>query len=172
MNSQDFYTVYIFLPGPMAAADAKSLENALRSAHFETLCQQYGLDPSTVTDVLEHLTLTGSPTDPIVPFFFVQYGQKMHQTLTVERWDVAEPSGKALLAAVKASVDGHAIAKRLAETSRIFRIPLNDLQLSDLGLLFAYEIARWTAFHGKGLVRGLDGKWYALNEHQAFIPLL
>ena len=40
------------------------------------------------------------------------------------------------------------------------------------GILLAYEVARWAANLRKGLIYGLDGTWYRLNRHQAFIPLM
>ena len=53
----------------------------------------------------------------------------------------------------------------------MYSVALQDEQLTDMGLLLAYEVARWIAHQGSGIVLGLDAAWYRLNEHQAFIPL-
>ena len=170
MKSQSPTHVDIFLSERIVEASAGSLASALREVNFKTLCQQYGLDPGGIKDVLTYLRVLGSPASAERPFFIVKYGVKLHQTLVIEVWDTAEPKGKTLLEAVLSGVDSAVLKKRLEKTVRILSIDLFQPQLCDMGLLLAYEVARWAGFHGKGLIRGLDGFWYSLNQHRAFIP--
>jgi len=163
--------IFVFLSAPIIEDGAGSLVAALRAAHFETLCQQYGLNSGGIEEVLTHLEVVGNPASDERPFFLVKYGLKLHQTLVIERWDTAEQDGKALLEAFKARADEIATQKNLEETVRILSIALSQVQLQDMGRLLAYEVARWAGFHGKGIVRGLDGVWYSLNQHQAFMPI-
>jgi hypothetical protein len=51
-------------------------------------------------------------------------------------------------------------------------VELARLQSSDLGILLAYELARWISFKGTGLIYALDGVWYRLNAHKAFLPVI
>jgi hypothetical protein len=145
--------------------------DALRAANFDTLCHQYGLNASACEDVLENLAVIGSPVSATAPFFVVRYGPQWHQELVIEGWHVTKSAGKDLLNAFKTLVKCSEIQNNLEKTRIIFTIALTPAQLGDLGRLLAYEVARWAAFHGKGVMRGLDGEWYALNRHQAFVPL-
>jgi hypothetical protein len=63
------------------------------------------------------------------------------------------------------------VRARLMQVQAVYMIELLETQLTDMGLLLAYEFARWAAQRGSGIVLGLDGVWYRLNAHQAFIPL-
>jgi hypothetical protein len=149
----------------------ESLSDALRATNFDTLCQQYSLNPSECQYILGNLAVIGSPVSATVPFFVVRYGPQWHQALVIEGWHVTKSAGKDLLNAFKTLVKCSEIQNNLEKTRIIFTIALTPAQLGDLGRLLAYEVARWAAFHGKGVMRGLDGEWYALNRHQAFVPL-
>ena len=56
-------------------------------------------------------------------------------------------------------------------TVQLVSIELAEDQLQDLGLLLAYELARWAAVQGRGVIQALDGRWYRLNAHKAFLPV-
>lgn len=64
-----------------------------------------------------------------------------------------------------------AFQEKLRDTKQIVLVELSEDQLSDLGLLLGYELARWAAGAGDGVIRALDGKWYRLNRHKAFLPV-
>ena len=171
MNKPSSYPIVIFLSEEIDPAMAESLSVALRAANFDTLCQQYGLNPSACEDVLGNLAVIGNPVSTKAPFFVVRYGPQWHQALVIEGWHVTKSAGKNLLNAFKTLVKGREIQKNLEKTRIIFTIALTPAQLGDLGRLLAYEVARWAAFYGEGVMRGLDGEWYALNRHQAFVPM-
>lgn len=171
MKSQYPNHIFVFLSEPIGEGADVSLAASLREAHFATLCQQYGLDPGGIEGVLAHLEVIGNPASAERPFFMVKYGVKLHQTLVIDMWDAARPDGKALLEAVKAMVANNAIQNSLEATVKIYSMALSETQLQEMGRLLAYEVARWAGFHGKGVVRGLDGIWYSLNQHQAFMPI-
>ena len=170
MPDQLPYRIDIFLSDLIIEATAGSLASALQKVHFKTLCEQYGLAPDGIQEVLSHLAVLGSPVSADKPFFAVKYGVKVHQTLVIDLWNTAKSDGRALLEDVLSAVDDTQIQKELENTVRILSIALNQQHLRDMGRLLAYETARWAGFHGKGMVRGLDGLWYRLNQHQAFIP--
>jgi hypothetical protein len=171
MNKLRSYPVAIFLSEGIDSAMAESLADALSATNFDTLCQQYSLNPSECQYILGNLAVIGSPVSAIAPFFVVRYGPQWHQALVIERWDVTKSAGKSLLDAAVALINVNEICENLEKTRIIFTIALTPAQLGSLGRLLAYEVARWAAFHGKGVMRGLDGEWYALNQYQAFIPL-
>jgi hypothetical protein len=171
MNKPGSYPIFIFLSKEIDPAMVESLSDALRATNFDTLCHQYDLNHVACEDVLENLAVIGSPVSVTAPFFVVRYGPQWHQALVIEGWHVTKSTGKDLLDAFKTLVNSSEIQYNLEKTRIIFTIALTPAQLGDLGRLLAYEVARWAAFHGKGVMRGLDGEWYALNRHQAFVPL-
>lgn len=171
MKGHSLYRIFVFLSEPISGKAVAGLVAALRGAHFETLCQQYRLDPGGIEGVLAHLEVVGNPASAKQPFFMVKYGLKQGQTLVIDVWEVAKPDGKALLEAVKAVLGDNPVQKSLDHTEKILGIDLSESQLQDMGLLLAYEVARWAGFHGNGVIRGLDGGWYTLNQHQAFLPI-
>jgi hypothetical protein len=59
----------------------------------------------------------------------------------------------------------------LAHTAQVVAVSLEADQLQDLGLLLGYELARWAAVQGQGIMRALDSRWYRLNAYKAFLPL-
>lgn len=172
MNSQQTNHIYVFLSEPIGGATALGLVEALKKTHFLTLCQQYGLDPSEIEDVRGNLEVIGSPNFEKASFFLIKYGLQPHQKLVIEGWNADEPADKIFLETVTAATDKVVVEDRLVKAKWVMHIALSASQLSDMGRLLAYEVARWAGFHGKGVVRGLDGAWYSLNQHQAFIPLL
>jgi hypothetical protein len=63
------------------------------------------------------------------------------------------------------------IKEHLDAANFLVEIELMQHQLLNMGLLIAYEAARWAAFKGAGIIFGLDRTWYHLNQYRAFLPL-
>ena len=117
--------------------------------------------------------LMSLPADSDVsPFFLVSYQPKKEKLITVFRREVRFPEDKALLMEFVQGQQIYSLKSELHQTCCFFRIDLEESQLRDMGLLLGYEIARWLSFRGKGLVLDLQGVWYRLNVHQAFIPFM
>ena len=62
------YWIMVFNQQPLGKFTGESLLAALRSAHFETLCAQYGLDPALIAPALDHLSVEKSARGQ-APFF-------------------------------------------------------------------------------------------------------
>ena len=105
------------------------------------------------------------------PLLVLCYGPKQHPPVVVTAWDVVVEAGSQLLEEIIKDCDSPVIVRNLEETSFIYCVELVATQLGDMGLLLAYELARWIAQRGEGLVLGLDRTWYRLNVYQAFIPI-
>jgi hypothetical protein len=137
---------------------------------YSTLCRQYGLDIALISPAMDHLVVDGSE-DERVPYFIVRYQPENHTPLVISKIGLAACwFGPAFTDggqdALSVPVNDH-----LMRTQEAYSVALRDTHLIDLGLLLAYEIARWVAQRGSGIVFGLDGGWYRLNAHQAFIPM-
>lgn len=162
--------ILIFKPQPLHEFSPGNLLEALKAVSYKTLCRQYGLDPALIALALAHLAVESAKGGG-VPYFLVRYQPATQPPIIVSRWDIAEVWENA--DRTKEIFDALPLTARdqLSQTRVIYRVALEVSQLSNLGLLLAYEIARWTAGRGRGFVYGLDGVWYRLNAHQAFIPL-
>lgn len=164
------YRILIFNQNPLGQLSGESLLAAITTANFHTLCAQYGLDPGLIQPALDHLSLEIAGGSA-VPYFLVRY-QTLHQPpLVVTRWDTTSTDGQQQLVAFAERLISADVREHLMSTRELVTVELVEAQFADMGLLFAYEIARWAAGQGSGIVYGLDGTWYCLNVHHAFISL-
>ena len=138
---------------------------AITESNYQTLCRQYGLDPALIAPGLERLGVLAAP-DAEAPFFTVVYRQDGERPIVVslQDWD----SNKQPL---ESGLPPAALQEAFLSTVQLVSIELAEDQLQDLGLLLAYELARWAAVQGRGIIQALDGRWYRLNAHKAFLPV-
>jgi hypothetical protein len=164
------YWIMIFNQNPLGQFSGESLLAAIRTSNYHTLCTQYGLDPGLIQPALAQLSLEMAGGSA-VPYFLVRYQTQHQPPLVVTRWDTTTSAGRQRLVPFAESPISADMCERLMCTRELVTIELVEAQLVDLGLLLAYETARWAAGLGEGIVYGLDGTWYRLNVHHAFIPL-
>lgn len=165
------YWIMIFNQHPLGQFTRESLISVLAASNVHTLCRQYGLDPVQIPVAMDHLDVEMSAGGNI-PYFLVRYQPKNQPPIVVTEWRVGAKEGARLLEEVINGVAPLFIHDQLLKTRFIYSVALNSTQLADMGLLLAYELARWVAHRGSGWVLGLEGVWYRLNRHQAFIPLM
>jgi hypothetical protein len=160
------YWIRVYNQHLLGQFSAETLRAALAGANFRTLCDQYGLDSALIGPARRHLAVE-LPVNQGVPLILVRYAPRPQPPLVVTEQSLdlsldADSLWVGLTASVRA---------RLMQVQAVYMIELLETQLTDMGLLLAYEFARWAAQRGSGIVLGLDGVWYRLNAHQAFIPL-
>lgn len=164
------YWIMIFNQNPLGQFSGESLLKAITTANYHTLCEQYGLDPGLIQPVVDHLCLEMAGGSA-VPYFLVRYQPQHLPPLVVTRWNTTTSAGRQRLVPFAENPVSADLRDHLMGTRELITVELVEAQLVDLGLLLAYEIARWAAGLGSGIIYGLDGVWYRLNAHQAFIPL-
>ena len=164
------YSIFVFNQIAFSEIPADALKSDLMKVSFTTLCTQYGLDHRLVAEAQENLAVLSARSD-VSPFFLVRYQTNNQKPIAVFQHMVSSPEDGVRLEKFINNQNRHCLIGELERTCCIFRIDLEKSQLLDLGLLIGYEIARWLAFRGRGLVRDLQGAWYRINVHQAFIPL-
>lgn len=162
--------IVIFNPHETGQIDREALLDSIKGSSFKTLCEQYGLDTSLIEPALQHLDLI-LPTGENTPFFQLKYQASDRPPIMVYCWPAGSQSGRWLLKRGLSNAPNRQIKASLEVIKQVFVIEITTSQLEDLGLLLAYELARWVASQGNGILVGLDGKWYRLNRHQAFIPI-
>jgi hypothetical protein len=164
------YEIVIFNQQPVVEIAKESFVEALNESNLFKLCEQYALDPAVIEPLLTNLEVVTVENEPS-PFFILRYHPGGLRPIVVDYWDLSNVKGKAFLRDVIELVSTDWLIERLQETGFIIRLELIKSQLLDAGLLLAYELARWMADQGSGIVRGLDGNWYRLNRHKAFLKM-
>ena len=164
------YWIMIFNQNPLGQFSGESLLAVITTSNYHTLCEQYGLDPGLIQPALTHLSLEMSGGSA-VPYFLVRYQPQHQPPLVVTRWDTTTSAGQQRLVLFAESPVFADMREHLMCTRELVTVELVEAQLADLGLLLAYEIARWAAGVGSGVVYGLDGCLYGLNAQRAFVPL-
>jgi len=161
-------SIAIFNSIPIERFDPGEIHSAVTESNLYVLCDQYGLDSAWIETSMAYLDVQ-VPKLGQVPFFTLQYTPEPAVPIVVNCWrDVERVSSFIRLFSTNAPND---IQDHLALTREVFGIELSYLQCHDLGILFAYELTRWIAFKGEGVVRALDGEWYRLNTDKAFLPV-
>lgn len=151
--------------------DKGELYNYLMDVRFETLCEQYQLDPALIEPARSNLEVIVSKEN-IVPYFIVKYRSDTDQPIIVYDWDIESDKGREFLVRILEGVITNEVTDALSAVESIIEVELEPGQLNDMGLLLAYEIARWAGNEGQGVILGLDNIWYRLNDHLAFIPII
>lgn len=164
------YRIMIYNQRPLGRFTRESLLAAITVSNFSTLCAQYGLDPALIQPAMDHLAVDMA-VGVQAPYFLVRYQPGNQPPIVVSE---QEAEGAIRQGHLKEAVGERApqsVWEHLTRIRAICSVELVDSQLADLGLLLGYELARWAAARGDGIVLGLDGIWYRPNAHHAFIPL-
>ena len=164
------YWIMILLQHPLGTFSKEDVLAAIAASNLTTLCDQYGLDPALIQPALDQLTIETADGGHL-PLFFLRYQPLYRPPIVVTEWDVAAEAGERFLAEVGKGFPPPFAGQHLVQTRFIYTVELVESQLSDMGILLAYEVARWVMKRGGGSMLGLDRTWYRLNPHQAFIPL-
>lgn len=164
------FWILIFNQQKMPQLDHQGLKAALTEANIQTLCAQYGLDAEGIAPALRHLELIYSKNESAL-YFMLRYAPIGERPLVIYRWGTDDGLGRTYLQDYLVQTSSQRVIDPLSTAREIIGIELSRSQLTDLGLLLGYEIARWCADAGEGIVLGLDGIWYRLNPHQAFVPV-
>ncbi len=164
------YLIRVFNQRPITKIVSEDIITAITTSNFHTLCEQYQLEPRLIDPALANLEIIPAPT-PQSLLFLLRYRQENQCPIRIYQWDMGSQAGAERVNAALEMAEVAAFKGKLAKTSYIIAVELLQSQLQDMGLLLGYELARWAAEQGKGLIYGLDGVWYRLNRHQAFVPL-
>jgi hypothetical protein len=162
--------IFVLNQYPLGVINPVRLKEKILEANFATLCEQYGLDPGQINATRSNLEVIVSQ-GPAVPYFLLTYGESHSRPIVVNEWDVQTKNGNKLLKDLLTFYPNPSFNQRLSAGVHIVSIEMDSVQVQGMDLLLAYEIARWAAARGDGVVLGLDGVWYYLNTHHAFIPV-
>ena len=164
------FEIVIFNQLHLDAVDEEALLGAVSRSNFRTLCEQYGLDPALSAPAMSYLEVLKT-SDGIASFFLLKYLAEGHRPIVIYQWDCQAKEGARILSHARQGCESDRVRQCLDVTKTIFLISLSKSQLEDIGLLLAYEVARWLAEQGRGILRDVHGDWYRLNQHTAFLPV-
>jgi len=162
-------SIMIFNLEPIIQFDPDEIMAAVTESNFHTLCDQYGLDPALIEPARTHLAIQ-VPIGENIPFLGLRFAPEPAIPIIVNCWR----DDKRVKSHIQqySDVASLAVREHLAQSKEVLAVELARLQSSDLGILLAYELARWISFKGTGLIYALDGVWYRLNAHKAFLPVI
>lgn len=155
----------------------KDLLDAISMADFWTLAEWYQVPEEQVKPALAVLRIESTGKEGF-DVYDLHYRAPEQRPVHIRRWAapgrVQEEIGEALErvqgfeGAVAEDIRGH--LKRVCE---VVGIELGWTQVAgDMGVVFAYEVARYLAQIGRGYIVGLDGGWSTVDEIGAFLDLL
>ena len=161
-------SIAIFTLNPVEQLDPDEIRAAVTESNFHTLCDQYCLGPDLIEPALAYLNIQ-VPVDPSATFFSLRFASEPAVPIIVKYWRDSEDITSRIR--TFSAVAPASIRARLVRSKEVFAVDLSQPSGNDLGILFAYELARWIAFKGGGVVYAFDGVWYRLNAHKAFLPV-
>ncbi len=164
------HRIFVFNQDTINGCDGENIRQKLLNANHESLCEQYKLDPALIALAITNLDVIVSDSQ-FFPYFLVRYGEGYGQSFIVYQWNVEKVKIQMQKKILFFQEVNKSISGQLQKTRNVVEIELAPNQLQNLGLLFAYEIARWAASVAQGVILGLDNVWYRLNHHLAFIPI-
>lgn len=56
------------------------------------------------------------------------------------------------------------IRNHMKKVCAVIGIEMGFSQLEDMGVVFAYEVARWYGEHRGGLIKGVDENWLSIDD--------
>lgn len=145
-------------------------------ADFWTLAEWYDLPEEQVGPARAQLRIESAGEEGF-DVYELHYREPGHRPVFVRRWAapalVREEIGEALgKLQIFRSPAADRVRDHVRQTSEVIGIELGWSQTEDMGIAFAYEVARTLARMGRGVIAGLDEGWMTVDEVGGFVDLL
>jgi hypothetical protein len=122
---------------------------ASAGADYFTLAEGYGVDDAQVRPALQALRVTDD--------LKLHFGDA--RPVVVHRWTEPDRVAEELAECHEVRAPPPSIREPLGRTKEIVAIELGLTNLEDMGVVFAYEVARYVAQKGDGLIVDDDDRW-------------
>jgi hypothetical protein len=145
-------------------------------ADFWTLAEWYDLPEEQVDPARKQLRVESTGEEGF-DVYELNYRAPGHRPVFIRRWAapalVQEEIGEALgkLQTFR-SPAANRVREDVRQASEVIGIELGWSQLEDMGIAFAYEVARTVAQVGQGVIAGLDEGWMTVDDRGGFVDLL
>lgn len=150
-------------PSDLLAGIRDQDREAPAGVDYWTLAEDYGIEDTAVVDAaLNELRVeaTGKGIDCEVRY----RAEDDARPVVLHVWDEPGRVAEELEEAMEGRDPPEGIVARLKETKAIVGIELGFSQLDDMGVVVAYEIARWLAQRGDGVVVDDDQSWQGVRD--------
>lgn len=158
-------SIFVFNSTVITSFNPDEILRAISGSNLQTLSHQYGLSDTLIPSALEPLRIEIAPDGN----FFALHTNLDSTAPIIVSQTVDDGCMRKMISSTPTGLPRD-VASELTNTQALISVDLLVGHLRTIGLLFAYELARWAAFEGQGVIYGLDRRWYCLNRHQAFIP--
>ncbi len=155
--------VSVYCTQPIDEVTPDQLASGIRDNDYWTLAEHYDVDDDLVNPALAQLRIDRDSNG-----FQLLYRPRGERQLAIHCW-TAPDRVKEEIEEVLGLLDGDSseIATRIQEHMKnvqsVIGIELGFSQLEDMGVVFAYEIARWFSEHHGGLIKGDDDNWSMID---------
>jgi hypothetical protein len=131
---------------------------------YYTLAEDYGIeDEAAVEDALAALHVSHEHESGL--------GCEVHyrpddstRPIAVHAWTDVARVKEECSEAVEVRSPPASVVERLAQTQAVVGIELGFSQLEDMGVVLAYELARWIAQRGDGVIVDDDDRWMSVSQ--------
>ena len=162
--------VTVYCSEPVDCIEPGQVLAGICDADYRTLAELfYEVDEDLVDPALERLRIV--PSGNNLRLYYRPGGQRQ---LEIHRWSdsatVAEEIREVLDRFEEHSSRTAEIQSHLPKVQGIVAVEMEWSQLEDMGVVFAYEVARWFAQNCQGLTRDHWDKWFRTDE-SVFVEL-
>ncbi len=138
--------------------------SALAGVDYWTLAEHFGIEDEAVVDAALDLLRVREPGATGLECEVAYRPEDDVRAIAVHCWTEPERVAEELEEAQEGRSPPPEALPRLRASKEIVAIELGFSQLEDMGIVFAYEIARWIAQKGDGLVVDDDDCWMMVED--------
>ena len=156
--------VTIYCADSVSDVRPEVLLKAISSSDYWTLAEDHGVSEDRVDPAIAELCIS-----PLGDGFQLHYQPEGERQLAIRRWnDPARVAEEAREVLEQIEGDATAAATQIREHMRglkaVVAVELGFTQLEDMGVVFAYEVARWFAQTRRGLIKGDNENWLRTDD--------
>lgn len=139
---------------------------ALAGVDYWTLAEGFGIEDEAVVDAaLDVLRVRGDEALGLLSGCEISYRPEVDaRPIVVHYWTDPARVAEELAEAEEGRSPPPGALARLRASTEVVGIELGFSQLEDMGIVIAYELARWLAQRGDGLVVDDDDRWMVVQD--------
>ena len=156
-------SVYCTKPVNDVVADVVLL--GVRQNDYWTLAEQYDIDDELVDPALTALRISADNRG-----LQLHYGQGKERPIAIHFWTSPEQVKEEIeeveeFFCSQSNETSRIVLAHMRNVISVVGIEIGFTQLKDMGIVFAYEIARWFAANRSGIIRGEDDCWSRIKNN-------
>ena len=142
----------------------------LRGADFDTLAEVHEIDESLVEPAVDALRLEDTSHDALDGASFA-YRAPDFRPIQIHEWTSPERVAEEIEETRDADDVPEEVDAALDEVVAVIALELGFGMYEDMGIVFAWEIARLLAHAARGFVRDDDHRWSLVDERGGYVHL-